>query len=71
MRGATIVAYVVFEFRGFQSTLPMRGATYTYVLSYSHREFQSTLPMRGATDVVNLGTIKKEISIHASHAGSD
>ena len=33
--------------------------------------FQSTLPMRGATEAANHHLGKREISIHAPHAGSD
>ncbi len=33
--------------------------------------FQSTLPMRGATMIGNVLAMVYEVSIHASHAGSD
>ena len=55
----------------FQSTRPMRGATHTQRGDHKHFAFQSTRPMRGATHADRLSAARRDVSIHAPHAGRD
>ena len=71
MRGATTAGILSVMYLTFQSTRPMRGAT-TEGLSAAWRVlFQSTRPMRGATWAQLYGTARRNVSIHAPHAGRD
>ena len=55
----------------FQSTLPVWGATFIRKPIDRHILFQSTLPVWGATDMLSIGLLNRNISIHAPRVGSD
>ncbi len=59
------------QFIGFQSTLPAGEATCIGQLMILFLQFQSTLPVGEATNRLAIGVGHSDISIHASHGGSD
>ncbi len=71
MRDATLLAARVGLRRAFQSTHPMRDATNVSISPQFDPVFQSTHPMRDATLFGLWAAARRQISIHASHAGCD